>query len=120
MNGFQTVFISIVRHKQDKGLWVDHLVNPVTTVTPEQSIDMRCVVITSATKDCLVAAQHEMIALNSNACFFFVFINKKNLFLFFFPLKTVLFRDAKRYFLKSYKGVVEKIGKETRMSNVRA
>jgi hypothetical protein len=57
MNGFQTVFISIVRHKQDKGLWVDHLVNPVTTVTPEQSIDMRCVVITSATKDCPIVRQ---------------------------------------------------------------
>jgi hypothetical protein len=42
MNGFQTAFISIVRHKQDKGLWVDRLGNPVTTVTPQQSIDMRC------------------------------------------------------------------------------
>ena len=57
MNGFQTSFISIVRHKQDKGLWVDRLGNPVTTVTPQQSIDMRCIAITSATKDCPIARQ---------------------------------------------------------------
>jgi predicted adenine nucleotide alpha hydrolase (AANH) superfamily ATPase len=40
-------------------MWVDRLGNLVTTVTPEESIQIRCVAITSATKDCPISRQVE-------------------------------------------------------------
>jgi len=57
MNGFQTTFIIYVRYMVDKGTWTDRLDNPVTTVTPEESIQMHCVAITSVTKDCPISRQ---------------------------------------------------------------
>jgi hypothetical protein len=57
MNGFQVAFTTYVRYMASKGMWVDRLGNPVTTVTPEESIQMSCVAITSATKDCPISRQ---------------------------------------------------------------
>ena len=41
MNSFQSSFTTTVRYWASKGMWVDRLGNPVTTVTPEESIQMR-------------------------------------------------------------------------------
>ena len=67
MNGFQVAFTAYVRYMASKGMWVDRLGNPVTTVTPEESIQMRCVAITSATKDCPISRQlKDMISCARN------------------------------------------------------
>ena len=67
MNGFQAAFTTYVRYMASKGMWVDRLGNPVTTVTPEESIQMRCVAITSATKDCPISRQlKDMISCARN------------------------------------------------------
>jgi hypothetical protein len=52
-----SLFTTYVRYMTNKGMWVDRLDNPVTTVTPEESIQMCCVDITSDTKDCLISRQ---------------------------------------------------------------
>jgi hypothetical protein len=57
MNAMQSAFVTRVKYMADKDLWRCVKGNLVTKVTPQESIEMRCVSITSATKDCPIAAQ---------------------------------------------------------------
>ena len=57
MNAMQHAFVTRVKYMADKDLWRCVKGNLVTKVTPQESIEMRCVSITAATKDCPVAAQ---------------------------------------------------------------
>ncbi len=57
MKSFQSSFVTRVKYMTDKDLWRCVKGNLVTKVTPQESIQMRCVPITSATKDCPITTQ---------------------------------------------------------------
>ena len=52
MNAFQSAFVTRVKYMAVKDLWRCVKGNLVTKVTPQESIEIRCVSITSVTKDC--------------------------------------------------------------------
>ena len=52
MNPVQSAFVTRVKYMTDKDLWRCVKGNLVTKVTPQESIEIRCVSITSVTKDC--------------------------------------------------------------------